>query len=168
MRYLLRFIFLNIVILILLSKTIHAQTTTYSFDSISVAPTLKQTLSKYKLSAYTVSEEEYNYLTKGYLTQIDQGLDMKQGYFIATQYKIDDSNYNYEFRYLFKKLPNNSFAFIGYIIKARSVNWGNTYWFCIPNDYDQIDNAFKSINVDYSMTKSFFKCFAKLKYLELN
>lgn len=165
MAHILRVLLLVPIQFLFLSSVVYSQKLG---DSTASVETLKQTLSKYKLSSYSVSEEEYNYMTKGYIVQIEQGLDMKQGYFIATEQKIDDTNYNFEFRYLMKKLPSNSYAFIGYIIKAKSVVWGNTYWFCIPNDYNQIDNSFKSITVDYNMTKSFFKCFAKLKFLEIN
>ena len=40
------------------------------------------------------SEEEYNYLTKGYKVQIESGLDMKKGYALHNMGDMKQGNYS--------------------------------------------------------------------------
>lgn len=107
------------------------------------------------------TEEEYLYMTKGYKTQIENGLDNKIGYEIKSPKKIDLTNYSFDYLELIRTADNYS---VGFIVKATSKVWGNIYYFGIPNDNDELlTKAFEEINkLDEAMTTAFFYSYCKL------
>jgi hypothetical protein len=107
------------------------------------------------------TQEEYLYMTKGFKTQEENGLDPKKGYLIKKPINIDMTNYSFEYFELIRE-SNNSSA--GYIVKAISKVWGNTYYFGFPNNNNELlTKTFEEITkLDEAMTTSFFYSYCKL------
>ena len=99
--------------------------------------------------------EEYNYMTKGYWAQVAQGLDMKKGYAIATEKNFTYTPPNYEFN--FNCLKRNDGSIAGWIVKAFSKRWNNSYYFCIPMNNKELFNLFYTElwKLDEPMTRAF-------------
>jgi hypothetical protein len=103
--------------------------------------------------------EEYNYLTKGYKTQIENGLDMKKGYALA-----GNSTYSYggrrcEFKNLIKTSSDVAVAVL-VIFYAQN---GDSYYFCIPSAgsdpqlFEEYLNSLKQIdNYDAMRVYNYF------------
>ncbi len=112
------------------------------------------------ITSESTTEAEYNYMVKGYKTQLEQGLDIKQGYTVSETSEVKiGSDYTFYFTSL-KRTKDNSYA--GIIVKAISHSWGNTYWYGIPfKNYVLFEKFMSSMSsLDESMTKSFFKAFS--------
>ena len=109
------------------------------------------------------SAEEYNYMQKGYQFQVSNGLDMKKGYSLGPSTFHDAGSYEFYFMPLLRESQNDS-VFIGYIVKAVSTSWSNTYWYGLPTGNQKLlDHSFSLIsNLDESMTTAFFKAYAEL------
>ena len=109
------------------------------------------------------TEEEYNYMTKGYQMQESSGLDMKKGYALGKTVLIKNSNYSFDFMPLLK-IGKDS-VLVGYIVKANSLTWGNKYIYGIPfGDIELLNKCFTSISLlDDSMTTDFFKAYVGLQ-----
>lgn len=107
------------------------------------------------------TEEEYNYMTKGFQVQISNGLDMKKGYKIGKTTNIEDEYYGFKFIPLYRLVSNDSLL-VGHIVKATSYTWDNVYWYCLPISQRELTNkTFTEINkLDKSMSNSFFRAFA--------
>lgn len=99
----------------------------------------------------STSEEEYNYLTKGYKIQLESGLDMKQGYILKTFSKSKVDAYNFEFSFLQKISGTKNTAIL---ILAKSNVSGLTYYFCIPfNNQKLLEQYYYSVSsLDERMT----------------
>lgn len=75
------------------------------------------------------TEEEYNYMSKGYKNAIEQGADLKKGYSVNdTLEVIYVGNYNFKFIPFYRS--NKSFS--GIIVKAHSDYSNQDYWYCLP------------------------------------
>jgi hypothetical protein len=105
------------------------------------------------------TEEEYNYLTKGYKIQIESGLDMKKGYRLEPLGEWDlnygnDGRRGAEFLTLIRE-DKNEIAGILMIYKRPSTKHATYY--CIPSkDAPQSlwDRTLEQLNKDYESTKS--------------
>jgi hypothetical protein len=106
------------------------------------------------------TEEEYNYMTKGYQVQISSGLDMKKGYEFDTEVPITISSYTFTYMPLLK-INQQTKENVGLMVKAYSTVSGRTYYFCIPTGNDAlISQSFAHITeLDEAMTTSFFKSY---------
>ncbi len=114
----------------------------------------------------STTQEEYNYMKNGYKVQLEQGLDMKKGYSINNNLSKNITVKSYEFG--FKHLERSDKTFAGYIVKAVSKTWGNTYWYCIPNSNDLLEQFMKQMStLDLQMSVSFVKAFLQFQ-VELN
>ncbi len=76
------------------------------------------------------TEEEYNYLTKGYQVQVSEGLDMKKGYQFKDVGTLKQSNYEFTFKLLVREATNE---IGGILVITKSLMWNKTYHFCIPH-----------------------------------
>ena len=100
------------------------------------------------------TEEEYNYLTKGYKVQTESGLDMKKGYTFVDLGKATRGSYDFEVKILMRELRKEV---AGYLIISHSRVSGKTYFNCIPIDnselleryYKDISNWDSSILANY-------------------
>ncbi len=100
-----------------------------------------------------ITETEYNYMSKGYKTQVEQGLDMKKGYLAENSIQIAEGSYLFEFIPL-DRIEGKDTLFVGFILKAKSGYSGTFYWYAIPAfDYgDYTKKAFDEIgNLDCNM-----------------
>ena len=81
------------------------------------------------LFATPTTEEEYNYMSKGYGNALAQGADLKKGYSVND--KIEPT---YSGKYNFKFIPfyRSDKSFVGIIVKAHSDNSNKDYWYCLP------------------------------------
>lgn len=80
------------------------------------------------LSFSQTTNDEYNYMIKGYQIQVSSGLDMKKGYQIENLTVINKGNYTFDFKALLRS--NNTLA--GVLVVATSKAWGNTYYIGMP------------------------------------
>jgi hypothetical protein len=119
--------------------------------------------SKAQKNTGITTEEEYNYMIKGYDIQISSGLDMKKGYTIGSPVKVGNNNYTFEFLPLLKVAKDS--VLVGYIVHANSLAWGNKYTFAIPyGDKDLLNRSFTAISaLDDAMTTEFFKSYVGLE-----
>jgi hypothetical protein len=77
------------------------------------------------------TEQEYNYLTKGFKDAVDKGLDLKQGYELQDFYTHDEQFYKFNFM-LFIDIKTKKTKAI--LVIADSKVWANRYYLCIPQD----------------------------------
>ncbi|MEJ1241406.1 hypothetical protein WBG78_24885 [Chryseolinea sp. T2] len=100
------------------------------------------------------TEEEYNYVTKGYQTQISQGLDMKKGYSFEDRGDVIAGDYKFSFKYL-KRDSKNELAAI--LVVAKSSVSGNSYYLCIPHGSPELTKRYNDsfVNWDASILKAY-------------
>lgn len=77
------------------------------------------------------TEEEYNYLTKGYKIQLESGLDMKKGYILKDMGEWEEGSYGFKFKALIREEADE---LAGILVMAKSDSWTgiSTYYLCIP------------------------------------
>jgi hypothetical protein len=109
----------------------------YSQDSNSLAP--------------GTTEEEYNFLSKGYRVQIESGLDMKKGYIFQEFGEVKQSSYSFNFKILIREAKKEV---AGILVITKSEVSGNTYYVAIPvNNKDLMPRYYSTINAwDESLT----------------
>jgi len=129
--------------------------------------------------AQNTTEEEYNWMSKGYSVMLSSGLDMKKGYYFDDNHEKSESISNYLFTYKFLRREKDK-SLAGIVIIAKSSSSGRTYFYGLPigsweaesNDSDgknmyvipahysqsdYIQNFLVSINeLDCTMTRAFF------------
>lgn len=140
-----------------MKKTFSILLTVFACTSIGLA----------QMNTSKTTEEEYNYMTKGYKMQLEGGLDMKKGYITDDPTEIKEADYSFKFIPL-ARLAGKDTLLVGYIVKAHSSAWDNTYWYGIPfDDEDLVDRCFNSIKaLDFPMTQAFFKAYMKFETME--
>ena len=85
------------------------------------------------------TEEEYNYLTKGYQTQIAEGLDMKKGYHFRDMGNMKQSNYEFTMKLLIRESTNE---IGGILVITKSLAWNKVYYLCIPHGNQELANRY--------------------------
>lgn len=125
-----------------------------------IAAVVSFSFAQTKTSATT--EEEYNYMTKGYQMQLAGGLDMKKGYDVGIETTFTIGTYNFKFIPLYKVVGTENIL-VGYICKAVSTTWNHVYWYGFPiSNTELLNRTFTSINtLDETMTTAFFKAYAQ-------
>lgn len=89
----------------------------------------------------STTEEEYNYMTKGYVTSIEEGLDIKKGYKINPDETEVINAGGYTFTFIqFKKADNN---LVGIIIKILTKSSGVTKYLSIPIENETLLKKFE-------------------------
>ena len=85
------------------------------------------------LSFSQTTNDEYNYMVKGYQIQASSGLDMKKGYKLEDLTTVEKGSYSFNFKAFLR--TDNTLA--GVLVVAVSKSWGNKYYIGIPigNDY---------------------------------
>lgn len=74
------------------------------------------------------TDEEYNYMIKGYATQVSQGLDMKQGYSFTDKSTTPYQSITVDVKYLFRTSGN---VYAGAMLIVTGLK-GGTQYFCVP------------------------------------
>jgi hypothetical protein len=105
-------------------------------------------------SSAPTTEEEYNYVTKGYKVQTESGLDMKKGYDFNEVAEETLGDYKFTVMCLIR-VPKKEVAAL--LIKTKSANSGKTYYFCIPHDNPDLNERYyQDLNGwDYGITKAY-------------
>ena len=88
------------------------------------------------VAQHTTTDIEYNYLTKGYKTDLAEGRDIKSGYRMdpmGQEYAI--GAYTFQFS-AFTKIDEKAVAAV--LVVAKSKTWGNVYYLCIPLNNQQL------------------------------
>lgn len=109
----------------------------------------------------STTQEEYNYLTKGYKIQITSGLDTKKGYEIKPIVEIQKGNYVFNFLCLIRSKEQKS---VGILIVANSLVSDNSFYIAIPVNntdlelyYEMDVNAWdESLTTAYALASSEF------------
>ncbi len=81
------------------------------------------------------TEDEYNYVTKGYEMQTSSGLDMKKGYHFTDMFERKQGNYLFTGKYLVRESANEVAAIM---VIAKSDVSRKTYYICIPYNNEQL------------------------------
>lgn len=84
-----------------------------------------------ELKAQNTTQEEFNYMSKGYARMVAEGLDLKKGYYLSdtARFTIENNKYFFTF-YNLMRLSDKSLA--GTIVIAKSNISGNSYYLGIP------------------------------------
>ncbi len=108
------------------------------------------------------TEEEYNYLTKGYRVQIESGLDMKKGYAFIDHGEVKQGYYTFQFKNLLREEKNE---LAGILVITKSEISGKSYYICIPiNNTELLGRYYNDINAwDESLTTAY--CYVISAYL---
>lgn len=94
-------------------------------------------IASYAIAQAPTTQEEYNYVTKGYKLDIETGRDIKKGYIIKDGFLCcGASTYSFEFKYLIREASNELAAIV--IIAKRVDTWSGTTitYLCLPNQLD--------------------------------
>ena len=148
------------VLFLMITYISFAQTKNSTTTNKSSAASEKTHLVSEKTSVTT--EEEYNYITKGYQIQLSSGLDMKKGYAVGNEILFVDGAYDIKLIPIYK-VVNNENVLVGYVCNALSRVWNKTYWFGFPiGNKALLDKSFESISstLDKPMILTLFKAFA--------
>lgn len=113
-----------------------------------------------KMYAQPTSEEEYNYITKGYKVQVETGLDMKAGYHFKDLgdwgLKFSDGRRGFTFKALYRSEQTKPCAIMA--IYERRVNGKAEYseYYCIPSmDAEPLwDKMLEQINKGFEGSNS--------------
>lgn len=125
--------------------------------SVTCNAQLEERLKNYKPASTT--QEEYNYLTKGYKETIEKGLDIKKGYLLNHIFEYSLSqNYTFTFKQFVREQAKE---LAGTLVIAKSKVWGNVYYICIPNEYGLLfEDYYKTIGVwDKYMLHEYLKAY---------
>lgn len=85
----------------------------------------------FSLNAQNTTQEEYNYMSKGFARMVSEGMDLKKGYFLSDtiRFTIENNRYLFSF-YNLKRVTDKSLA--GTIVTVKSGVSGSTYYLGIP------------------------------------
>lgn len=125
------------------------------------------------------TQEEYNYLTKGYAEQVEKGLDMKQGYDLKDVTSSKTRYTNNKYRQITVKAlhKTNSGKFKALLVEFYRSSNNHTIYVCVPStgsDAEIWKQFNKSIYKDFNSYKEFSQntirnfCIAILQMYEAN
>lgn len=103
------------------------------------------------------TEEEFNYVTKGYKVQTESGLDMKKGYrFDELTKDIELDGFKFNLKQLIREETNQLAALL---VVVYSTNSGKTYYLCVPRgNQELIQRYFADLSLwDISISKAYAK-----------
>lgn len=109
----------------------------------------------------STSQEEYNYMIKGYQIQISSGLDMKIGYNLKNIDIIKRGNYSFSFNALIRSKEEQ---IAGILIIGNSSVSGKDYYLGMPINNNGLQTDFENDirKWDESMTTAFAQSLSEL------
>ena len=125
-----------------------------------------------KQPASSTTDEEYNYLTKGYKVQIESGLDMKRGYsLVDISDDIERGSYTFNFKFLVREEKDEIGAMLAVIKSSVS---GRVYYLCIPYNNATLNQQYRgqlalwdsSLLTEYAFASS--SIFSNMMIVQLN
>ena len=104
--------------------------------------------------ATPTTEEEYNYITRGYATQVAEGLDMKKGYHFIELANTKVNNYTFTTKVLMRDAADEV---AGVLVVVYSEVWKKTYYLCIPHGNNALaERYFSDLNAwDKPITQAY-------------
>lgn len=109
------------------------------------------------------TQEEYNYLTKGYPAQLKVGGDMKKGYRFGESIKLETKYHTFDYKPLIKEETNEVVA-ISLVVKGDRKAFNYEYFMCIPINNEELNELFvKEINKkwDYTVCRDYAEVASK-------
>lgn len=108
----------------------------------------------------STSEEEYNYLTKGYPAGLETGADIKNGY---TLKKIDETSFSYCKVVFYEFSETSSGTIKAYLLQRIDTDKPKkTRWYCLPINNEVLMKKFTYDNSNDHLQHPFAVCLAKL------
>src|SRR6185436_2915251 len=90
----------------------------------------------YAQTTITTTEEEYNYITKGYKVQFESGLDMKKGYILKDMgewnLKYDNVSRGFAFKGLYRENDTVPCAIMAIYQKKNNGKTSISEYYCLP------------------------------------
>jgi hypothetical protein len=77
------------------------------------------------------TQEEYNFMAKGFKAMVESGLDMKKGYYLRDTLVLTASEGKYNIHFV-KMLREKDKSLAGIISIVKSQVWDKTYFLAIP------------------------------------
>jgi len=114
----------------------------------------------YCQSKISTTEEEYNYVTKGYKTQFESGLDMKKGYILKDlgewSLKYDNVTRGLTFKGLLRENDTIPCAVMAIYQKKNNGKSSLTEYYCIPtlDAPDLWDRTIAQLNENYTQANA--------------
>lgn len=101
------------------------------------------------------SEEEYNYLTKGYAISLQTGQDIKKGYEIEKFFERSAESFQFSY-YFFKEIESKKTKAILVIVKKEKGKDDKVNYICIPfNNKDLMKRSFQERGAGITMSMLF-------------
>jgi len=98
-------------------------------------------LLNYFVYSENTTQDEYNYITKGIVTQAKTGQDIyKRGYQLVELGKIGKDSYSFDFYALYR----DDQTIAGYWVYAVSHSYNNEYSLCIPLDTPNLKSQYEN------------------------
>lgn len=108
----------------------------------------------------STSEEEYNYLTKGYAAGLETGADIKKGYELK---KIDESSFSNCKVVFYQFIETGSGQTKAFLLQRIDVEKPKkTRWYCLPINNEVLMKKFTYDNSNDPLQHPFAVCLAKL------
>ena len=92
------------------------------------------------------TEEEYNYMRRGFRVQTESGLDMKKGYSFEDSEPITIGNYTFNLKILIREERNE---IAGILVVTKSKVSGNTYYVAIPTGNEDLMAKYYAVLDDF-------------------
>lgn len=131
----------------------------YTFTALLLT-ILFGTTKLYSQTVLTTTEEEYNYVTKGYQVQIESGLDMKKGYTFKDlgywSLKYDDGSRGFSFKGLYRGADTKPCAIMAIYQKKDGEKITYKEYYCIPTMTAESlwDRTLAQINASFEKTNA--------------
>lgn len=100
------------------------------------------------------TEEEYNYLTKGYPSSLKFGLDFKSGYHLTPILKDEKGPFIIEYQLLFHEESQENRA-VSIIITEKKRNRSNKVYLCLPFNNKNLFGQYYNATVDLGANMSY-------------
>lgn len=79
------------------------------------------------VKSQNTTQEEYNFMIKGYQQMLESGLDMKKGYLLADTMRFTTQGQKYDFTFI-NLIRQKDHSLAGTIIFAESKTWNRKYY----------------------------------------
>lgn len=109
------------------------------------------------------TEEDYNYMIKGYSLGVKSGMGLKDPYVVIGTNTFNEGHYQFDYISLGKKGASET-EFVGYIVKVNDNDSNNEYYFALPGQAPSLlERSFLNIRtVAPDMVIAFLKTYIRL------
>ncbi|MBK8847861.1 MAG: hypothetical protein IPO27_15480 [Bacteroidetes bacterium] len=109
------------------------------------------------------TEEDYNYMIKGYNLGVKSGMGLKEGYSVIESKEFDESHFHFTYISLGRKV-GDKVEHVGYILKMNDNESKNEYFFGLPhNNAPLLERSFLNIRtLSANALAAFLKTYIRL------